>query len=122
MSESYCCSCSICSTPYSASCGKACNSGYCCQSMSTVHPNPSVNQNPNNAATSASNAMNLLNSIGKWGTVLTSTISGKPVAATASGVPIGAAGSVVAGSSFSSTSIILILVVVAALVFLWNRS
>jgi hypothetical protein len=104
-----------------------CGSDCCCcggnpLSMSTVQPNPSVSQGVRGNCGGASCISNTLNAIGKWGTVLTASLQGKPVATTGTGgVSVGAKGATSLPGQFSGNSMIVILLVVGALIFLATR-
>lgn len=89
--------------------------------MSVSQPNPSVSQGVCGGDGGAGSTSNWLNTVGKWGTVLTATLQGKPVASNASGVSIGAKGSTTLPGKISSNSMILILIIVVGLIFLAMR-
>jgi hypothetical protein len=90
--------------------------------MSTVSPNASVGQSVAGSDGGAANLSSILNAVGKWGTALTATVQGKPVAASASGVAIGAKGSTsLTGGALSGNTLILILLIVGALIFVAMR-
>jgi hypothetical protein len=90
--------------------------------MSSVNVNPSVSQAgcKNNDCGGASAVTASLNAIGRWGTALTGVLQGKPVATNKNGVAVGAKGATTLGG-VSSNSLILILVIVAALLFVALR-
>jgi hypothetical protein len=93
-------------------------------SMSTSDPNPAVCQNVccDTGCGGASKLSSALNAIGKWGTILTATVQGKPVIASKSGVAVGARGATsVSGNRMSGNSMLLILVIVAVLIFMALR-
>jgi hypothetical protein len=101
----------------------SCMSVQCCcganpVSMSTVNPSANVGQSVCGGCGGASGLSNALNAIGKWGTVLTATVQGKPVAATKTGVAVGAKGASSLGGAMSGGSLILILIVVGVLIFM----
>lgn len=62
-------------------------------SLASVVPNPAVNQGVSGSDGGASGVMDIINSIGRWGSVITSQVSGRPVATTPGGIPVGAPGS-----------------------------
>jgi hypothetical protein len=88
--------------------------------MSSVNPNPSVNQSVCGSDGGASNLACTLNAIGKWGTILTGVAQGKAVSG-GGGVQVGAKGSTTLGSVSSSNTLILIVVVAAVLLFIAMR-
>lgn len=102
---------------------------YCCcgsnsLSMSTVNPSASADQSVCccGGCGGAAGLGNALNAIGKWGTVLTATVQGKPVAVGSKGVAIGAKGATsLSGGALSGNSLILILAIVAVLIFMAVR-
>lgn len=116
------CTCCVCigGVNYTKACS-ACNCNSL--SMSTVHPNPSVNQAvcKCGGCGGASSLSSALNAIGKWGTAITGLAQGKPVATSKTGVAVGAKGATTLGGAISSNTLILILVVVGALIFLAMR-
>jgi hypothetical protein len=87
--------------------------------MSTSNPNASVNQAVCCAGGcgGANCVGNTLNSIGKWGTLLTSTITGKPTTTTSSGRIVKPA----AAAGMSQTTLIVIVLVVGAILFVLMR-
>lgn len=87
--------------------------------MSTVNVNPSVNQSVCGNCGGASGLSAALNAIGKWGTVLTATAQGKPVATRS--VSVGAAGSQTLGGALTGNSLLLILVIVGVLIFMATK-
>ena len=91
--------------------------------MSTVNPSASADQSVccGSGCGGAAGLGNALNAIGKWGTVLTATIQGKPVATTKSGVAVGAKGSQSLSGGLSGNSLILILAIVGVLIFMATR-
>lgn len=101
-------------------CQIGCSScGGSCLAMSTVKPNASIKQNVCKSGCGGASCLSTaLNNIGKWGTVLTATIQGKPVVA--NGVAVGARGSTTVGG-MSSTTLLLVLAVIAVLIFVALR-
>lgn len=91
--------------------------------MSASNPNPTVCQNVccGKGCGGASNLADSLNAIGRWGTVLTATLQGKPVAVNKSGVAVGARGSTQLTNRMSGNSMLLILVIVGVLIFMAIR-
>jgi hypothetical protein len=90
-------------------------------SMSTVNPNPSACQSVSGGCGGASALSNTLNAIGKWGTVLTASLQGKPVAANKSGVAVGARGATGLSGSLSPNAMLLIVLIIGGLIFLATR-
>jgi hypothetical protein len=92
--------------------------------MSASNPNPAVCQSPccDTGCGGASNLSSTLNAIGKWGTILTATVQGKPVVTNRNGVAVGARGTTsLSGNNLSGNSMLLILVIVGVLVFMAMR-
>jgi hypothetical protein len=89
--------------------------------MSTVDPNPSVDQSIDGTDGGASQFSDVANVIGKWGSVIGSVLTNTPIVAaqTTSGaiVPIGARGSTVAGGMSSNTKLLLVAAVVGVVVY-----
>ena len=100
-----------------------CDCGGNALSMSTSNPNPAVCQNVcgGKGCGGASNLSDSLNAIGKWGTVLTASLQGKPVVVNKSGVAVGAKGSTALTNRMSGNSMLLILVIVGVLIFMATR-
>ena len=95
-------------------------------SMSTVQPDPSVDQTANGTDGGAANLASILNSIGRWGTTITSVVTGKPVQTTTTGVPIGAPGSrgvvgTSAGTGIQSSGLIWLLAFGAVILLITRR-
>lgn len=88
-------------------------------SLSTVNPNPSVDQTSGNDG-GASDIATIVNSIGQWGATIGSLALNRPLAVTptrAGGVQaIGVAGSRVQGQSLTGNNVTLILVAAAVVV------
>ena len=88
-------------------------------SLGSVEPNPSVDQTDNGTDGGAGNLMGIINTIGRWGTTITSVASGRPVATTTQGQPIGAPGSGSrAAANQPSMSGILVLLAFGAIILL----
>lgn len=100
-----------------------CCCGSCAQAGSTSNANASVCQNPccNSGCGGFSGLASSLNAIGKWGSVITAQVQGKAVAVNKNGVAIGAKGASTLPGQFSGSSMLLILVVVAVLLFVATR-
>lgn len=93
-------------------------------SMSASNPNPAVCQSVccDTGCGGASGLASTLNAIGKWGTILTATVQGKPVIANKSGVAVGARGTTsLSGNRMSGNSMLLILAIVGVLIFMALR-
>ena len=113
-----CCVC-VGGVNYTISC--ACNPcGGNSLSMQTVNANPSVNQASGGNCGGASCLSNTLNAIGKWGTALTATLQGKPVATTKTGVAVGARGSQ-SVSGVSGGSMLFVIALILLVVFLLRK-
>lgn len=103
----------------------SCKSVQCCccgggsLAMSTVHPNPAVNQSVGGNCGGASCLSQALNAIGKWGTAITGMATNKPVVVGAKTVAVGASGTTLGG--MSGNSLLLILLVVGVLIFVAMR-
>lgn len=101
----------------------------CCGSnplaLSTSAPNAAVCQAPccGKGDGGAGNISCVLNAVGKWGSVLTAQAQGRPVAVGANSVAIGAKGatSLAGFGGLSTGTILLLLVVLGAIVFLAVR-
>ena len=113
-----CCTCCVCigGVNYTKSCS-ACGANPL--AMSTVNPSAAVGQSvcKSRGCGGASALSCALNAIGKWGTVLTATVQGKPVATTKSGVAVGTT-----GAQLSGNSMLFILIIVGVLIFMATRN
>jgi hypothetical protein len=90
--------------------------------MSTVSPNASIKQCVSGGCGGAANLSSILNAVGKWGTALTATVQGKPVATSGTGVAVGAKGATsLTGGALSGNALLLILLIVGVLVFVAMR-
>ena len=88
--------------------------------MSTSQPNASVNQSVGDGNCGGAGALSqTLNAIGKWGTVLTATVQGKPVQS--GSTIIGARGATLLPGKMGSGTIILIIVIAGILLFVATR-
>lgn len=84
-------------------------------SLSTVDPNPSIDQSTDVGDTSS--ATDWINGLGQWGAVITSIATKTPVQAAPSGYITGARQSSLLGSSSSSQMLLtIVLVAIGALV------
>ena len=90
--------------------------------MSTVDPNPSVDQSIGGTDGGAAQFSDIANVIGKWGVTIGSVITNTPIVAaqTTSGaiVPIGARGSSLSGSMNPNTKLLLVAGVIGLAVYL----
>lgn len=94
--------------------------GSCCLAMSTSVPNPSTCQSPCcvSGDGGAGNLSGILNSVGRFGTAITGIVAGSQV----KGAAIKArAQTQVATAAISSTTMIFIVIVIALLIFWATR-
>lgn len=82
--------------------------------MSTVDPNVTIDQTADGGDGGASSFSDLANSVGRWGAVIGSIVTNKPIAVNAQGVPVGAVGTKTPMSQSNKT--ILIVAGIAAVV------
>lgn len=118
-----CCVC-IGGVNYTISC--KCNpcGGACGLAMSVSNPNPAVSQSPGGARGDggASALSCILNSVGRWGSVLTAQAQGRPVAVSpGGGVSVGARGATNLPGNISGGGLLLFLIVAGAIVWLATR-
>ncbi len=83
-------------------------------SLSTVDPNPSLDQSA--GATDSSSTMDWINSLGQWGATLTSIATRTPVTTSPSGTILGARSPSLLGST-SSNQMLLTVVIIAIIAF-----
>lgn len=81
--------------------------------LSTVDPNPAIDQSIDGTDGGASNAMDIANTVGQWGAVIGSIVTNHPITSvqTRSGaiVPTGVTGGRIIPSSSSSSLLVIVL-------------